>query len=31
MKAVELFEKYLIINIDNIQRKYAIRTHYESM
>lgn len=23
-----LFEKYLIINIDNIQRKYAIRSRY---
>lgn len=25
---VDLFEKYLIINIDNIQRKYAIRSRY---
>lgn len=25
-----LFEKYLIINIDNIQRKYAIRSRYGS-
>lgn len=27
-KSVDLFEKYLIINIDNIQRKYAIRSRY---
>lgn len=27
-KCVDLFEKYLIINIDNIQRKYAIRSRY---
>jgi len=27
-KNVVLFEKYLIINIDNIQRKYAIRSRY---
>jgi len=28
-KNIDLFEKYLIINIDNIQRKYAIRSRYE--
>lgn len=27
-KDSDLFEKYLIINIDNIQRKYAIRSRY---
>lgn len=27
-KKMNLFEKYLIINIDNIQRKYAIRSRY---
>ena len=28
-KNVDLFEKYLIINIDDIQRKYAIKSRYE--
>lgn len=30
MEDTRLFEKYLIINIDNIQRKYAIRSRYGS-